>query len=110
MTTETATPEALEPETVEPAGAETTEASVETTPAPGELILARGVGIDIWRDTASTFVPILKSDMPMEQRRAEAVLQRAGAAGRWRRRAWVRGHGQPASNCRSTNGRMPPCL
>lgn len=74
MTTETATPEALEPETVEPAGAETTEASVETTPSPGELVLARGVGIDIWRDTASTFVPVLKKDMPMEQRR-EAVRQ-----------------------------------
>jgi len=69
MTTE-ATPE-VEPEIVEPT---TVEGSVEDASKAGELILARGVGMDIWRDTASTFVPILKADMPLEQRR-EAVRQ-----------------------------------
>lgn len=38
------------------------------TSSPSPLVVTRGIGIDIWKDVDSVFVPLLKTDMSPEER------------------------------------------
>jgi len=48
----------------------TKEVAGTATVAPTEIVKVSGVGSDIWSDVDASFVPVLKKDMPIEQRKS----------------------------------------